>query len=146
MARNDVGPGEIEAEDIRTVLEHHPIRLGVLFGSRARGRSGVHSDVDVAVSFVPSLSEAERHRTRIDLIVELTRTLGIDDVDVVDLDGVRPEVGASALEGGLVLVGDPTLAEDLRERFEARATSLSHAERMRRFDELLARMEEKTYR
>ena len=144
MARNDEGPGEIDPEDVRTVLEHYPIRLGVLFGSRARGTSGEHSDVDVAVSFDPALTEAERHRTRIDLIVELTRTLGTDDVDVVDLDGVRPEVGASALEDGLVLVGERELAEALHARFEAGTQSRTHAERMRRFDELLARMEEKT--
>ena len=136
--------GAFETEDIRSVLERHPIRLGVLFGSQARGTSGPHSDVDVAVSFDPSMSEEERHRARIDLVVELTRGLGTDDVDVVDLEDVSPEIGASALADCLVLVGESSLVEEFRTRFEARTPTRTHADRMRRFDELLARREEKT--
>jgi len=140
-ARED---GTVDPDEIRTVLESHPVELGVLFGSRARGTSDSHSDVDVAVAFDASLSDDQRSRARIDLVVDLTRALGTDDVDVVDLDAVRPAVGAGALEDGIVLVGDPEEAERRRAEFEHRTTERTHEERMRRFDELLARMEKKT--
>jgi len=133
--------GTVDPEDIRTVLESHPVRLGVLFGSQVRGTSESHSDIDVAVAFDAALSTEQRTRARIDLVVDLTRTLGTDDVDVVDLDAVRPAVGAVALEDGLVLVGDPDDAERRRAAFDAETTERAHEERMRRFDEFLSRME-----
>ena len=140
-ARED---GTVDPDKIRTVLEAHPVRLGVLFGSQARGTSDSHSDVDVAVAFDASLSDDQRSRALIDLVVGLTRALGTDDIDVVDLDAVCADVGAKALEDGLVLVGDPTEADRRRAAFERRTTERTHNERMRRFDELLARMEKNT--
>jgi predicted nucleotidyltransferase len=38
-------------ERIRSVLVDHPVTLGFLFGSRARGDAEAGSDVDVAVAF-----------------------------------------------------------------------------------------------
>jgi predicted nucleotidyltransferase len=139
-----VGTDDTEPVDpdlIRAVLERHPVELGVLFGSQARRTSGAHSDVDVAVAFDSSLSDDQRYRARIALIVALTRALGTDDVDVVDLDAVRPDVGLSALEDGRLLVGDREHREQLRAAYDARTTETTHDERMQRFDELLDRME-----
>ena len=135
--------GPVDPEQIRTVLESHPVQLGVLFGSQARGTIDSHSDVDVAVAFDATLSDEQRSRARIEFVVDLTRALGTDDVDVVDLDAVRPKVGAAALEEGLVLVGDSDEAERRRAAFEARTTERTHEQRMQRFDELLAEMEDK---
>jgi predicted nucleotidyltransferase len=133
-----VADNVIEFRDgIRTVLEAHPVRLDVLFGSQARGTSDSHSDVDMAVAFDASLSDDQRSRARIDLVVELTRALGTDDVNIVDLDAVRAEVGAKALEDGLALVGDPEEVERRHAEFEERTTERTHDERIRRFDELL---------
>ncbi|MFP4530016.1 MAG: nucleotidyltransferase domain-containing protein [Halodesulfurarchaeum sp.] len=56
----------VDPDEIRTVLESHPVQLGVLFGSQARGTSASHSDIDVAVAFDPKLSETQRSRARID--------------------------------------------------------------------------------
>lgn len=136
--------GTVDPDEIQTVLESHPVQLGVLFGSQARGTSASHSDVDVAVAFDSSLSAEQRSRARIDLIVDLTRALGTDDVDVVDLDAIRPAVGAGALENRIVLVGDPEEVDRRQTAFENQIPVRTHEERMQRFDELLARMEEKT--
>lgn len=127
---------------VKRVLRRHPIRVGVLFGSHARGTETAESDVDVAVEFEESLSADERHEARIDLIVDLMRTLGVNDVDVTDLDGARPAVAASALRTGIVLIDDEGRADRLLDAFEADTTDRSHEERMRQFDELLARLEE----
>ncbi|MFC6721075.1 type VII toxin-antitoxin system MntA family adenylyltransferase antitoxin [Halobacteriaceae archaeon SHR40] len=140
MAQTD-DTEDVDPDRIRAVLERHPVDLGVLFGSHARGTSGPHSDVDVAVAFDPSLSDGQRYRARIALIVALTRELGTDDVDVVDLDGVSPEIGLAAFDDGRVLVEDVERSEEFREEYEAQTTESTHEERMERFDELLDRME-----
>jgi len=135
--------GTVDPDEMRSVLESHLVRLGVLFGSHARGTSDDHSDIDVAVAFEPPISDEQRSRARIDLVVDLTRALGTDDVDVVDLDAVRPEVGVGALEDGLVLVGESDEIEKRLATLKRRTTERTHEERMQRFDELLARMEDK---
>lgn len=135
---------EGEDEDVQgtvqRVLEAHPIRLGILFGSRARGTAGMHSDIDVAVEFEPSVSD--RYQARLTLGVALTKALGTDDIDVIDLDDVKPEVGYSALEHGRVLVGESERATELAHRFEQQVSRPTQAERRERFDDILARLEE----
>ncbi len=132
----------VDHNAVKRVLQTHPIRVGVLFGSYARGTETAESDVDVAVEFDESLSRKERHEARIDLIVDLMKTLGINDVDVTDLDGCRPAIGASALRTGVVLVDKDDRVDRLREAFESETADRSHEERMQQFDELLARLEE----
>lgn len=140
---DEEGPESVDQAAVRHVLERHPVRLGVLFGSHVRDRNGPQSDVDVAVEFDESLSGDQRRRTRLDLIVDLSQELDTDDIDVSDLDGIRPEVGARALEEGVVLVGDSEYADRLRAEFERQSSSRTHDERMEQFDEILTRLEEK---
>jgi predicted nucleotidyltransferase len=128
------------AETVRDVLVDHPVRLGVLFGSHARTESGVHSDVDVAVEFDRSVAGSDPYSALLVLVADLTRALDTDDVDVVDLDSVRPEVGRSALSDAVVLVGDPDRVDRLARRFDRRTDTPAPAERRRRFDEVLERL------
>lgn len=130
------------AETVTEVLEAHPIRLGLLFGSHVRGDSGPHSDVDVAVEFEEWLDEDARRRVLLDLITDLSRALRTDDIDVTDLDGVRPAVGAAALTDGRLLVGSRERRNTLREQFRTETPRRSREEVMNRFDELLNRIEE----
>lgn len=133
---------DVETDALAETLEKHPIRVGVLFGSRATETAGQHSDVDVAVEFAGSLSEEQRIQARVELLVDLTELLGTDDVDVVDLDAIRPAVGRSALDSGQVLVGERERVETLLARFERETTTRTHEERMREFDNILDRMSE----
>lgn len=144
MTTDDEAVDDVDTVAVRAVLESHPVRLGVLFGSRVRGTSGDHSDVDVAVEFDPSLSDDERYRARLSLVVELARALGIDDIDVTVLDGTRPEVARSALASGIVLVGDPDHAAELLAEYEQQSSCPTREQRRKRFDETLARLEELT--
>ena len=128
------------AATVRRVLESQPVQLGVLFGSYARGTAGSHSDVDVAVEFDESVDD--RFRARLTLGADLARALGTDDVDVVDLDDVRPAIGYSALDRGRVLVGDPDRAKKLAATLERERESSTPRERRELFDETLARLEE----
>lgn len=125
---------------VREVLADHPVRLGVLFGSQASGTARAHSDVDVAVEFESSVED--RFRARLALGVALTRALGTDDVDVVDLNDVRPAVGYSALDDGQLLVGDPGRVESLARQFDRERERTTGEERRKRFDDALDRLEE----
>lgn len=127
---------------LREVLRQHPVRLGVLIGSHASGTAGSHSDVDVAVEFEPAITGDDRYRERISLVVALTRALGTDDLDLIDLDGVRPAVGRSALEDAFVLVGDPHRVDQLSQRFARAADTPTPEQRRERFDAVLERLEE----
>jgi predicted nucleotidyltransferase len=141
-ADDELATPMIDREAVTRVLQAHPVRVGVLFGSHVRGTETAESDVDVAVEFAESLSRTERREARLGLIVDLMETLGVNDVDVTDLDDVRPAVGASALRTGAVLVDEEGRVDRLLDAFEAETTDRSHEERMRQFDDLLARLEE----
>jgi predicted nucleotidyltransferase len=133
----------VDTEPAVQTIEQYPVRLAVLFGSQVRGTATVGSDVDIAVAFEETLSAIERLDTRIELMTALAKALGTNDVDVTDLDSVRPKVGANVLKTGTRLVGDPTLLQAYAKRFEreSEGNEETHVERMRRFDALLERLE-----
>lgn len=141
MTEASEGP-EIDTAAIRTVVERYPVRLAVLYGSHARGAATAASDVDIAVAFDADLSPEERLRRRIELTADLASALGIDDVDVADLDSINPAVGQSVLGDGIVLVDDGC-ADEYEAQFTsaARNDADTHEERMQRFDEVLRRLE-----
>jgi len=142
-ARSDIGDVDLDVDSVIETLETYPVRYAVLYGSHAHGVATEESDVDVAVAFDETLSELERFDRRIELVVDLMDALGTDNVDVADLDAIRPEVGLDALETGHVLVGDQETCEEYRERFEREVPSAeTHEDRMRRFDAILDRLEE----
>ena len=128
---------------VRGILAGKPVRLGVLFGSQATGTAGSHSDVDVAVEFDPAVADDERYRHRLSLVVDLSQALGTDDLDLVDLDTVRPAVGLSALQDATLLVGDHERREQLVSEFERQAEMSTAAQRRDRFDAALDRLEER---
>lgn len=135
-------PPEVDPDVVADVAAQYPVELAVLFGSHARARASPQSDVDVAVAFEEGLEPSERLELRIALTVDLVETLGTDDVDVADLESTKPAVAASALDHGIVLVGDREAVESTRERLDVdRSDDGSHEDRMRRFDDLLDRLE-----
>ncbi len=126
----------IDLPAIRQVLETAPVRLAVLYGSQARGEATASSDVDLAVAF-EEIPPEELTRARLALVERLTAALNTDDVDVVPLSGLSPELRHEIREDGIVLVGS---ADDL-DAYPAREPATSHEERLDAFDELLAEME-----
>ncbi|RJX49359.1 type VII toxin-antitoxin system MntA family adenylyltransferase antitoxin [Halonotius pteroides] len=137
------GLDEPVADAVRDVLADQPVRLGVLFGSLASGTAGSHSDVDIAVEFESDVTDADRYRARLSLVVALSQALGTDDFDLVDLETVRPEVGRSALEDCIVLVGDTERVTHLLAAFERRAEPPTADQRRARFDAALEGVEER---
>lgn len=132
---------DIDLDRVVPVLEGYPIRCAVLFGSYARGTQTTDSDVDIAVGFEGDLSSSERLDRRIEMTTDLMETLGTNDVDVADLDSIRPGVGAAALRTGILLVGDGDVVDEYLDRFDRETQDETHEERMRRFDAILERLE-----
>jgi predicted nucleotidyltransferase len=137
--RSDI---EINVDALVATLEEYPVRYAVLYGSYAHGVATSDSDIDIAVAFVEELSDAERFDCRIELVVDLMEALGRDDIDLADLNTIRPEVGLQALETGLTLIDNQEAHEEYRDQFEREASSVgTHEERMQQFDAILTRLE-----
>ena len=139
----DCGIDDDALDAVRRVLADYPVRLGVLFGSQASGTADSHSDIDVAVEFDPDVVGDERYRHRLSLVVDLSQALGTDDLDLVDLDTVRPAVGLSALQDATLLVGDHERREQLVSEFERQVETPTADQRRDRFDAALERLEER---
>lgn len=101
------------AETVRSVLASHPVAVGYLFGSLARGQTHPRSDVDVAVAFEPEADDSGSER-RFSLGADLAVELGRDDVDVVDLRRASPRLAHSVVAHGERLVGDDETERRLR--------------------------------
>ena len=122
-----------------TVDERLPVRLAralasrdevleaYLFGSRARGRAGPDSDVDVAVYIDETAAEKGHWGYRAELTTDLMVALGTDDVDVVVLNEAPILLYHRVLRDGVRL-----LSRDLRATTSRAGQALS-----RYFDFLL---------
>lgn len=126
----------IDVDAIRSVLEDHSVRLGVLFGSQVDGTADPSSDVDVAVELDGSVADATTER--LSLMADLSIELDRNAVDVALVAALAPRVGAIAMRDGVLLVGTPERKRALRERFEAAAADASPDESLReRYDAAL---------
>jgi len=78
------------------VFTDSTLDLVILFGSSAEGRAHKESDIDVGFLF-------DGPRDILDLTNRVTRTLGTDDVDVVDLRRASPLLRYAAARHGAAL-------------------------------------------
>jgi len=93
-------------ETVGATLADHPVSVGLLFGSRARGESHERSDVDVAVVFTDTDPGDPGHvNARLALGADLALALGTDDIDVVDLQSAPQSLVRAIFRDGERLVG-----------------------------------------
>lgn len=112
-----------------------------LFGSRARGRPGPRSDVDLAVVLRAGLGAAARWDKRLDLAADACRRLGTDAVDLVVLEDVPAVLGHRVLAHGIILdereprrrvqVAEQILRRYLDEAYLRRVLDAGLAQRLR---------------
>lgn len=121
---------------VRRVLEGYPVRLAVLFGSRATGDAVTGSDVDIAVEFERGVPHERRLELFVPLVTDLMAATGQDDVDLTELGDLIPLVGRRATREGQVVVGSPERLGYHRAAFERLAhrepTLRERADRVRR--------------
>lgn len=130
----------IDHDALRRVLSEHPIRLAVLFGSHACGNTHSTSDVDLAVEF-DRVSEREYTDTYLRLVADVMSALDENSIDVADLERMKPAVGKSALEQGILIVGSPERVDHHLKAFD-RAITPPERTRRERFDTVLDQVEE----
>lgn len=107
---------DLDRDAIAEVLQSAPITLAVLYGSYARGDPDRRSDVDVAVRFEPGVSEEKRRELLDEITAALVTSIGIDEIDLVDLDGVPARLGYRILREGDRLLGESADAAALEAR------------------------------
>jgi predicted nucleotidyltransferase len=112
-----------------------------LFGSRAAGRGGPRSDVDLAVILREDLDADARWRKRLALLGDACRRLGTDAVDLIVLEDAPAPVGHRVLKAGRLLrdrspkrrveVTERILRRYLDEAYLRRVLDAGLAERLR---------------
>lgn len=126
----------VDLPAIRSVLEDHPVRVAVLFGSQVDGTTDASSDVDLAVEFDGGVSD--RSAALLRLLADLSIALGRNDVDIALVENLAPRVGLAAFEEGILLAGTSDAAREHRDRFDEHVTESSTRSLRDRFDAALA--------
>lgn len=129
-------------ERVADTLADHPVRLGLLFGSRAGGETHERSDVDVAVVFEQcEPGDPEYTETLLRLGADLAIELDTDDIDLVDLRRLSPSIARVVLTNGELLVGDEADLDEFRDHIPAESEDETRSP-SERFDAALARVDE----
>jgi predicted nucleotidyltransferase len=116
----------VDLDRLREALGQHPVRLAVLFGSAASGRTHAASDVDIAIEFEDAVEDEKGELLA--LLTDLSIVLDRNDVDVALVSDLKPAVGLAAFSDGILVVGSRERMEIHRERFE-RETERIEADR-----------------
>lgn len=130
------GERSLDREAIRSVLEEHPVRLAVLFGSQVQNTADARSDVDIAVELEPSARD-DAPTVVMELLADLSIALDRNDIDLGLVNELEPRVGLAAFTHGDLLVGTPDRAESHRQTFESRVSEQSRDDLRERFDAVL---------
>jgi len=143
MARSTADGDDVDwFETVESVLADHPVSVGIVFGSRARGESHEHSDIDVAVAFEDRQPGDSGHLdARLGLGADLALALGTDDVDVVDLRSAPPALVRAIFRDGKRVVGTDEAAIQLREKLLDDTTE-DRRSQTERFDDALAAIDD----
>lgn len=124
-------------DQIRAVLDHHPVSFAMLFGSVARGADEPR-DLDLAVVFDDDIDSQGYSSTYLSLLTDLEESLGVD-VDVVAVSAMDPTFARVAFDHGIVVrgteqqkaalaskhAGDRPTVDEARERIGAVAKRLA---------------------
>ncbi len=114
------GSAALDLDALQGVLREHPIRLVILFGSYATETTHATSDIDVAVKFNDHRPlDPSYNNVFFELSVELSEALEADNVDLVDLHAVSPQLATTIFEQGILLVGETEHATELDRRLTA---------------------------
>jgi len=89
----------MDLEGLHSALAAQPtVKLAVVFGSTARGRSGLGSDLDLALRLVPNTAASRRE------VVDAARRATRREIDAVDLDTAPPLLRFQIARDGVLLV------------------------------------------
>ena len=111
----------LDLDALQAMLQEHPIRLAILFGSHATETTHATSDIDLAVEFDEHRpSDPNYNDVFLGLSADLSDALETDDVDLVDLHTVSPALATAIFEKGVLIVGTAEHAAERRRQLTAR--------------------------
>lgn len=106
---------------LKSIFKKHKVIFAYLFGSRAAGKVGGLSDIDIAVYFEHTISPRERQRIRFEIEEDIEKKLNLPEkVDVIPLNEAQPLLEREVVYNGKVIFSED---EDKRTHYEARAIS-----------------------
>lgn len=108
---------QMDFNKLRKFFQNKPVRLVYLMGSQASGQTKPYSDIDLAVLFNQNLSAKDRLNTKIELLSELAKLLGTDQIDLIDLQNTSPVFAYEAIRNRKELYVED---EDTRVNFETK--------------------------
>ena len=80
-----------------------PIIASYLFGSYATGKTTKLSDIDIAVFLDSEVEKSSYFDIKLDLLADLSSSLGTDNVDLVILNEATPELAYSVIKEGILV-------------------------------------------
>ena len=88
----------IDFRALHNYFKVQPVDLVYLMGSQASGTVKPYSDIDIGVLFDPKFSSSERFNLKIAVIADLSKILGTDNIDLVDLGSANPHLAFEAIK------------------------------------------------
>lgn len=143
MERIDTADIELDVpvQRLRSMLDDAPVRLAILFGSRATGESHARSDLDLAVEFDDlEPGDPGYNETFFGLSVSVSEEFGTDEIDLVDVHSLSPSLARSVFDDGIVFLGTVNRAKTLHRSVLSGETDERSAGD--RFDDALRRIDE----
>ena len=101
--------------------EHDCVELAYLFGSAAKNKAGVLSDIDIGIYLSAGMAKAQRNQKRLELIAKLTTVLKNDKIDLLIINDTPPVLNFEIIKPNvLVLARDHDLKLDVEQRIMSR--------------------------
>ena len=88
-------------DQIKEIMQHHPVQQAYLFGSQAHGTAGPLSDIDIAVMYAASVG-VDKAESK--LFAELSQSLHTDNIDLVNIATASPLLAHRAVLRGIPLL------------------------------------------
>ncbi|WP_323173252.1 nucleotidyltransferase domain-containing protein [Natrialba sp. PRR66] len=131
----------VPLETLLEVLQEHPVKLAILFGSHAQGETHAGSDLDIAVVLETVRPDhPDYNDVFFGLSADLSAALETDEIDLVDLQTASPDLVESIFAQGVLLIGEPEDAAAIETQL--RPTESSDQSPRERFDAALAKIDE----
>ena len=94
------------AAELARIFQKQNVVLAYLFGSQAKGKTGLLSDIDIAVYFDESAPANERFDLRLETLGQLMDLFKTDEVDLVVLNDAPPLLSYRILKEGTLIFSD----------------------------------------
>jgi uncharacterized protein len=111
----------LRSDEAAKVFRDHEVLAAYLFGSLARERTHAESDIDIAIVFERSVDRSCYSDHRLRILMELSRILPTDEIDVVTLNEAPLLLAFQVLRDRVVLY---SVDEHSRAEFEIKMVSM----------------------